>query len=265
MEAPRSVRPAMAHGAPRPEERRIAAAADAGGPLDLALGPGDRRAPPPAPGPGPRLLRAQAARQSERTINLDPRRGADPGPERPAAGGLGGRREHLRRARRTSRARRAPAAALARALGLDAAGRKELLAQLQKNRAFVWVKRKVDPATARAVRELSAATASASSTENRRYYPKRELASQVLGYVGHRQHRHERHRVRLRGRDQGPRREGAGRDRRAAPARGPHRAALDRGPRRVVLTLDESIQHAAETELERADGRDPVASRASWW
>ena len=68
-------------------------------------------------------------------------------------------------------------------------GRRELLAQLQKNRAFVWVKRKVDPAARRARCATCSSTGIGFLTENRRYYPKRELASQVLGYVGPRQHR----------------------------------------------------------------------------
>src|SRR5262249_59886444 len=74
-------------------------------------------------------------------------------------------------------------AALGRALGLDAAARKELRATLEKTRAFVWVRRKVDPNAARAVRALQL-EGIGFLTENRRYYPQRELAAHVIGYVG---------------------------------------------------------------------------------
>src|SRR5262245_48356551 len=90
-----------------------------------------------------------AARQSERTINLDPRRGPildRNGAELAVsveADSIYAVPQDLDNPART-------AAQLGRALELDAAARKDLLVQLQKPRAFVWVKRKVDPATARA-------------------------------------------------------------------------------------------------------------------
>lgn len=124
----------------------------------------------------------QAARQSERTINLDPRRGPILDREgRPLAVSVDADSiyavpQEVDDAPRT-------AAVLARALGLDAGGRKDLLTTLQKNRAFVWVRRKVDPATAAAVRDLQLPGVGF-LTENRRYYPKRELGAQVLGWVG---------------------------------------------------------------------------------
>ena len=123
------------------------------------------------------------------------------------------------RARR-GRCSRAPSASTPRR-------RKDLQAQLQKNRAFVWVKRKVDPRHARAVRDLQL-HGIGFLTENRRYYPKRELASQVLGYVGLDNTGHERHRVRLRGAD--PRQGGQGHraHRRAPPPGRPHREAVHR-------------------------------------
>ena len=95
----------------------------------------------------------QSARQSERTINLDPRRGPilDRN-RRPLAVSVDAESiyavpQDIDDPARTS-------TALSRTLGQPANERKDLLAQLQKNRAFVWVKRKVDPGTARAVREL---------------------------------------------------------------------------------------------------------------
>ena len=55
--------------------------------------------------------------------------------------------------------------------------------QLQKDGAFVWVERKVDPATARRVRDLEL-DGVGFLTEHRRYYPQRELAAHVLGWAG---------------------------------------------------------------------------------
>src|SRR6185503_19844855 len=75
------------------------------------------------------------------------------------------------------------AAALGRALSLDAGARRELQATLEKTRAFAWVRRKVDPAVARAVRALQL-DGIGFLTENRHYYPQRELAAHVIGYVG---------------------------------------------------------------------------------
>src|SRR5262245_2561339 len=131
---------------------------------------------------GRRSFERLAARQSERTINLDPRRGPILDREgRPLAVSVDA--ESIYAVPQEVGDAPATAHALARALGADAAGRKELLAQLQKSRAFVWIKRKVDPGTARAVRELGL-PGIGFLTENRRYYPKRELASHLIGYVG---------------------------------------------------------------------------------
>jgi cell division protein FtsI (penicillin-binding protein 3) len=124
----------------------------------------------------------QAARQSERTINLDPRRG-------PIVDRFGKQlavsvdAESIYAVPQEVREPARTAALLARALELDAPARRELQALLQRNRAFVWVRRKVDPVKARAVRDLQL-EGIGFLTENRRYYPRRELASQVLGYVG---------------------------------------------------------------------------------
>jgi len=124
----------------------------------------------------------QAARQSERTIVLDPRRGAildragHPLAVSVDALSIYGVPQEISDPAGTAQA-------LGEALGLDAAGRREVLAQLQKSRGFVWVRRKVDPAAARAVRDLQL-EGIGFLTENRRYYPKRDLASQVVGYVG---------------------------------------------------------------------------------
>jgi cell division protein FtsI (penicillin-binding protein 3) len=191
----------------------------------------------------------QGARQSERTINLDPRRG--PILDRnghPLAFSVDA--ESLYAVPQDISKPAATAAALARALGLDAAGRKELQAQLQKNRAFVWVKRKLDPTTARTVRELQLDGIGFLS-ENRRYYPKRELASQVLGYVGV-------DNTGMSGIEYAFEDAIRGRaakvvvttDARRRPVGHTERPSTD--GHTVVLALDESIQYVAERELDRA-------------
>ncbi len=191
----------------------------------------------------------QGTRQSERTINLDPRRG--PILDRnghPLAFSVDA--ESLYAVPQDISKPAATAAALARALGLDAAGKKDLLAQLQRNRAFVWVKRKLDPATARTVRELQLDGIGFLS-ENRRYYPKRELASQVLGYVGV-------DNTGMSGVEYAFEDAIRGRaakvvvttDARRRPVGHTERPSTD--GHTVVLALDESIQYAAERELERA-------------
>jgi cell division protein FtsI (penicillin-binding protein 3) len=191
----------------------------------------------------------QGARQSERTINLDPRRG--PILDRnghPLAFSVDA--ESLYAVPQDISKPAATAAALARALGLDAAGRKELQAQLQKNRAFVWVKRKLDPTTARTVRELQLDGIGFLS-ENRRYYPKRELASQVLGYVGV-------DNTGMSGIEYAFEDTIRGRaakvvvttDARRRPVGHTERPSTD--GHTVVLALDESIQYVAERELDRA-------------
>ncbi|MDP9120650.1 MAG: penicillin-binding protein 2, partial [Acidobacteriota bacterium] len=73
------------------------------------------------------------------------------------------------------------AQALAAAVpGLD---RGHLLRQLTGDREFIWVARKLDPPVAAAVRKLHLSGVYF-LPESKRYYPMRELAAQVLGYVG---------------------------------------------------------------------------------
>jgi cell division protein FtsI (penicillin-binding protein 3) len=190
-----------------------------------------------------------AARQSERTINLDPRRGpildrgGSPLAVSVEADSIYAVPQDVGDPART-------AAQLARALGLDGASRKELLATLQKPRAFVWVRRKVDPTTARVVRDLQL-DGIGFLTETRRYYPKRELASQLLGYVGMDnqgmsgvEYAFEEH---VKGR---PAKVLVETDARRRPVSHTERPSTEGAT--VVLTIDEAIQHAAEVALERA-------------
>ncbi len=191
----------------------------------------------------------QAARQSERTINLDSRRGAivDRNGHDLA---LSVDAESIYAVPQEIEDPERAAVHLARALSLDTAARKDLQVQLAKNRAFVWVKRKADPRHARAVRDLQL-PGIGFLTENRRYYPKRELASQVLGYVG-------LDNTGMSGIEYAFEDEIRGKaakvtvhiDARRRPVGHTEKPSTDGNT--IVLTLDETIQHAAEKELERS-------------
>lgn len=79
------------------------------------------------------------------------------------------------------RARDSAAAALARALGMEK--RKVLEKLSQPDKRFVWLRRKVDEETAGRVRAL-AIDGVELVKEPKRFYPQRELAGHVLGFVG---------------------------------------------------------------------------------
>jgi cell division protein FtsI (penicillin-binding protein 3) len=59
----------------------------------------------------------------------------------------------------------------------------EIVARLQSNRNFAFIKRKIDAETAERVKELNL-RGIYFRKEPKRFYPKRELAAQALGYVG---------------------------------------------------------------------------------
>ncbi len=69
---------------------------------------------------------------------------------------------------------------LARILGSDA---NELLARIKAGKSFAWVARKVDADTGNRIKALNL-KGIYFQKESKRFYPKRELAAQVLGYVG---------------------------------------------------------------------------------
>jgi cell division protein FtsI (penicillin-binding protein 3) len=191
----------------------------------------------------------QGARQSERTINLDARRGPILDRNgRPLA--LSVDADSLYAVPQDVADPAATANALGRALGLDGAGRRDLAATLQRNRAFVWVKRKVDPALARTVREMQL-DGIGFLTENRRYYPQRELAAHVLGWAGLDntgmsgvEYSFDEH---IRGQAA---KVVVHTDARRRPVSLVDKPSTD--GRSVVLAIDEAIQHVAERELERA-------------
>jgi cell division protein FtsI (penicillin-binding protein 3) len=139
------------------------------------------------------------------------------------------------------------AAILASVLGGNA---QEILARMKSQRHFAWVARKIDAETADRIRALNLRGVGFQK-EPKRFYPKRELAAQVLGYVGLDDEGLAGIELafaqELRGTpgamviSQDARRRGFGR--------------LERQPEpgaNIVLTIDEKIQYIAEKEIEQA-------------
>jgi len=148
------------------------------------------------------------------------------------------------------RARSLAAAGLANALRLD---RAKVLEKLQQpDRRFVWIKRRVDEAAARRVREL-ALDGVELVKEPKRFYPQRELAGHVLGFVGEDSGQEGLEREldpQLRGKSVQVQ---ATRDARGTMVL-EHGAPdpSDLTGATVTLTLDSAIQLAAEKELAKA-------------
>ncbi len=142
------------------------------------------------------------------------------------------------------------AARLAAALGMD---EDALRRRLEGKRPFVWVKRRVTPGEAEAVRTLHLAGVGFFK-EGRRYYPHRDLAAQVLGFVGIDGQGLEAVERRfddvLRGKVEIV---VATRDALLRPImdRGAPEDDADAG-HGLVLTIDHAIQYIAETEIEAA-------------
>src|SRR5512137_324931 len=147
---------------------------------------------------------------------------------------------------------------LGKALQLDP---KALEKRLARGGRFAWVKRRVSPAEADAVRALHLAGVGFVK-ETRRYYPRRELAGQILGIVG----------------DDGEGLEGvekawdeslqgeAMRLPSLRDARGAHLLGSGPAPERVLegarveLTIDQGLQNAAERALVQAVQQARAAS-----
>ncbi len=145
----------------------------------------------------------------------------------------------------------AAAKALAEQLDLNP---KKLKAEISdRSKGFVWIKRKLDPREAEAMRKLKIKGVDF-VTESKRYYPMKELAAQVLGFVGTENHG-------LAGLEQyydatvagKPGRRTVLRDARRGTVQAPTLSFNDPEPGRDLhLTLDAAIQHIVERELERA-------------
>jgi cell division protein FtsI (penicillin-binding protein 3) len=127
---------------------------------------------------------------------------------------------------------------------------RELLAKCKASQTFCWVARKADADTAQRIRSLNL-RGIYFEKESKRYYPKKELAAQVLGYVGmddeglsgiEREYDDQ-----LRGRP--------GRMLISVDARKKWFGSVEKAPdpgENVVLTVDEKIQYIAERELATA-------------
>ena len=127
---------------------------------------------------------------------------------------------------------------------------RELLARCESSKSFCWLARKPDPDISARIRSLNL-RGIYFQTESKRYYPKSELAAQVLGYVGmddkglsgiEREYEDQLH-----GRP--------GEMLISLDARKKWFGSVEKQPeagQNIVLTIDEKIQYIAERELETA-------------
>src|SRR5271165_6493339 len=136
---------------------------------------------------------------------------------------------------------------LSTVLNLDV---QELLAHLRSQKNFTWVKRKLDAETSERVRNLNL-RGIYFRKEPMRFYPKRDLAAQTIGYVGVDDEGLGGLELKfdddLRGMP--------GREMIFVDARRKWYGRVERQPdpgQNLVLTLDGTIQYIAEKELERA-------------
>ncbi|MGB7553214.1 MAG: penicillin-binding protein [Candidatus Korobacteraceae bacterium] len=135
---------------------------------------------------------------------------------------------------------------LAKVLNLDT---QDVLARLKMARPFVFIARKIDAETATRIRELNL-RGIGFRKEPKRFYPKRDLAAQVLGYVG------------TDGEGLGGLERGFDDDLQGIPgkelvsldARGKWFSRVEKPAdpgQNLVLTIDQTIQYIAERELQQ--------------
>src|SRR6266403_3649506 len=127
---------------------------------------------------------------------------------------------------------------------------KEVLAKIQGSRNFSWIARKLDAEDSNRIRALNL-KGIYFQKESKRFYPKRELAAQVLGYVGlddaglggiERSFDEQ-----MRGKP--------GKMLVSVDARQRSLGRVEKQPesgQSIVLTIDEKIQYIAERELDRS-------------
>ncbi|MCU1307325.1 MAG: peptidoglycan synthetase FtsI [Acidobacteriaceae bacterium] len=127
---------------------------------------------------------------------------------------------------------------------------KEVLAKIQGSRSFSWIARKLDAEDSNRIRALGL-KGIYFQKESKRFYPKRDLAAQVLGYVG------------LDDEGLGGIERSFDEQMRGKPgkmlvsvdARQRSLGRVEKQPesgQSIVLTIDEKIQYIAERELERS-------------
>ena len=127
---------------------------------------------------------------------------------------------------------------------------RELLAKCQSARTFCWVARKADAETADRIRAMNL-RGIYFQKESKRFYPKRELAAQVLGYVG----MDDEGLSGIERADDDDLRGRPGRMMISVDARRKWFGSVEKQPdpgENVILTVDEKIQYIAERELETA-------------
>lgn len=127
---------------------------------------------------------------------------------------------------------------------------RELMARCEASKTFCWVVRKPDPEISERIRSLNL-RGIYFQKESKRYYPKGDLAAQVLGYVGmddkglsgiEREYEDQLH-----GRP--------GQMLVSVDARKKYFGSVEKQPepgQNIILTIDEKIQYIAERELETA-------------
>jgi cell division protein FtsI (penicillin-binding protein 3) len=127
---------------------------------------------------------------------------------------------------------------------------REVLAKCKASRTFCWVARKADAETVARIRSMNL-RGIYFQKESKRFYPKRELAAQVIGYVGTDDEGlsgiEREYEDKLHGKP--------GRMLISVDARRKYFGSVEKQPEpgeNVVLTLDEKIQYIAERELETA-------------
>jgi len=139
------------------------------------------------------------------------------------------------------------ASLLARVLNADP---RELLARFKTSHTFCWVARKVDAETSDRIRAMNL-RGIYFQKESRRSYPKSELASQVLGYVGMDDEGLSGIEREYDGQLQGK----PGEMLISIDARRKWFGRVEKQPEpgnNVVLTVDQNVQYIAERELEKA-------------
>ena len=127
---------------------------------------------------------------------------------------------------------------------------RELLERMASSHAFCWIARKLDPDTSQRIRALNL-RGIYFQKESKRFYPKKELAAQVLGYVGLDDEG-------LAGLERAFDQKLSGTPGKMLISMDAHHHWLGRIEKKpdagqsIVLTIDEKIQYIAERELEVA-------------